>query len=242
MLLLALALLLTTPALVAAHTSGPADFTCPIDGHRFNTQVDYSGTSLGQRLDLKPLGPIAAPWRIPVCPKCGFVLYKKSKKSMTAKEKKVLPAYVKSAPYRKARGESSHYRLGLILARLGRSEQDIAYAFLRACWQVEGQRAKHKRYLERTLKHYRAALGKSGSSPAIAAFLVGELERQLGRFSVAKAHFIKLRKLPKFNAKPYRRMIRHELNLIAKKDNAPHPIPQPGARRGPNRSGTKKKP
>ena len=85
------------------------------------------------------------------------------------------------------------------------------------------------------------ALGRGGTygpkSPVTAAFMVGELQRQLGRFAVAKAHFAKLCGVAAFNAQPYKRMIRYEMQLIAKKDSATHAIPTAKAK-----SGTKKTP
>ena len=224
------ALLLAAPAPAAAHTFMQSDFTCPLDGHKFAATVDGSGTRFGQRLDLKPLGPTPAPWRIPVCPRCGYVLYKKTKQEMSAKERKLLPRYIRSKAYRRdARGESSYYRLGLIWEHLGSPPGAVAYAYLRASWQVERQPNRYRVYLERALKHYRAALGKGGykkGGSVTTAFLVGEIERQLGRFGVAKVHFSKLQGLAAFNKEPFATMIPFELQLIKKRDSKPHAVPR----------------
>jgi len=59
-----------------AMTIGEEYFICPIDNQQFKTHANYSGTSFGMRLDMKPLGPIPAPWLLPTCPKCGFPLFK----------------------------------------------------------------------------------------------------------------------------------------------------------------------
>ena len=59
-----------------AHTWGTKEVVCPLGGEKFQTTVDMSGTRFGMQLDLKPLGPIAAPWRLPVCPGNHFVVYK----------------------------------------------------------------------------------------------------------------------------------------------------------------------
>ena len=58
-----------------AHTFARKTFECPIEGTRFEAAQDMSGTSMGSRLDLKKRGPIAQPWSLAQCPKCGFVLY-----------------------------------------------------------------------------------------------------------------------------------------------------------------------
>ena len=67
--------LLASAACAVASTFKEVHKTCPLCKTEFDTMVAMSGTQFGRRLDLKPLGPIAAPWPIPVCPKCKFVLY-----------------------------------------------------------------------------------------------------------------------------------------------------------------------
>ena len=40
----------------------PQEFTCPIGGEVFSQSMAASGTQFGQDFDLRPHGPIAAPW------------------------------------------------------------------------------------------------------------------------------------------------------------------------------------
>ena len=68
-------MLLCAAGVVNAHTSGMVEKTCPLYEKVFKCELDMSGTQFGMRLDLKPLGLTAAPWRIPVCPRWRFVLY-----------------------------------------------------------------------------------------------------------------------------------------------------------------------
>ena len=57
-----------------AATIYEAEKTCPLCTTEFKAHLAGSGTQFGMRLDLKPLGAIAAPWPVAVCPKCHFVL------------------------------------------------------------------------------------------------------------------------------------------------------------------------
>lgn len=73
------AIALTLAALLSATTVNAltiheADRTCPLCKTEFKAHLAGSGTQFGMRLDLKPLGAIAAPWPVAVCPKCHFVL------------------------------------------------------------------------------------------------------------------------------------------------------------------------
>jgi len=54
-------ILLLVASGVGAHTLGNVDYVCPLDGTKFTAITDFSGTTFGKRLDLKPLGPTPAP-------------------------------------------------------------------------------------------------------------------------------------------------------------------------------------
>ena len=81
----------------SAATEGEIDCTCPLCKTKFKAVVDFSGTSFGKRLDLKPIGAIRSPWRIPVCPKCQFVLFADK---FSDDELKVLGEFVASEAYK----------------------------------------------------------------------------------------------------------------------------------------------
>lgn len=57
-------------------TMSEVEKVCPLDGTKFKAVLDFSGTRFGMQLDMKPLGPTLAPWRIPVCPTDHFAIYK----------------------------------------------------------------------------------------------------------------------------------------------------------------------
>src|SRR5262245_40618932 len=72
----AIGLLALSAVSAAATTFGDEEFTCPIGGQTFTATVFSSTFSVGQRLDLKPIGGPLLSMLLPVCPDNGFVMYK----------------------------------------------------------------------------------------------------------------------------------------------------------------------
>jgi uncharacterized protein (DUF2225 family) len=217
--------------LARAHTMGTTEATCPLDGNKFEAMVDMSGTRFGMRLDLKPLGPTPAPWRIPVCPKCHFVIFSDE---LSEKDKASLRDLVKSPAYTaKASSESDYYLVALCYAHLGKPEVQIGFAYLQASWEVEHKPEAYQEYLGRSLEHYEKALADprlEAKDRTSALFLSGELRRLRGELDKARAVFIRIAKMPEFQKPPFAEMIPFELELIAAKDSAPKPMPE-----GPNK-------
>lgn len=218
-------LALTAPA--AALTFFEETVTCPIDGKTFTYQAMGSGTSFGQRLDLKPIGPTAAPPPLPVCPNDHFVVFDE-KLDPTAIQK--LKSFIKTGRYRKAiaDADSSYYLLALLLEARGEPAEVIGFAYLRASWQVEGDAAKTERYLTEALKWHERAL--TGGLPPEKAFQVdlitGELERRLARFDAAAARFTRLAARPEASKAPFKGIVAYQQSLVTAKDRAPHEIPK----------------
>ncbi|MBI5393735.1 MAG: DUF2225 domain-containing protein [Verrucomicrobia bacterium] len=217
--------LLCAAPILLAHTSGTVKKTCPLCASNFEAEMDMSGSQFGVRLDLKPLGPIAVPWRVAVCPKCHFVLFKED---LNETEKNILGAYVRSEKYKKlvSDGHSSYFLLANTIGELNHALLDIAYAYLKASWQVESTSPKrYQIYLEESLRNLRSALKDEGAKGEDerkeASLLAGEILRQLSRFQEAKDHFERLASDPGFGKQPHRTIVRYELDLIRAADSRP---------------------
>jgi uncharacterized C2H2 Zn-finger protein len=72
---------------VFASTIGEAEFTCPLCGTTFNCFVQFSYSTFGRNLDMRPWGAAIIPSPIPKCPNCKFVF---NKNIFTAKEVEIL--------------------------------------------------------------------------------------------------------------------------------------------------------
>lgn len=208
-----------------AHTVAEESFTCPIDGKDFNQMMDASGTQYGLRLDLKPLGPTAAPWAVPECPKCGFVFFKQESGVVPQPLVEEVKPFILSKEYQNAKSAPSYYRLALLLEFLREDDLAIAQAFLQASWQAEGKPDTAKEYLSNAYPYFRAVTNspKVGEDDYVYATLMrGELERRLGKFPEAKATFEKAKSGKMFAKPELQAIIARQLEFIGKKDSDPH--------------------
>jgi len=215
-------LVLAVPA--GAHTSGVVEQTCPLDGKTFKTELDMSGTTFGKQLDLKPVGATAAPWRIPVCPLDGFVLYQEK---FSAEELADFKTYVASAEYSAwvKKQETSHYLLARLLEHRGEPEKRVAWFFLQATWQVDKDPARYAEYAGEALARYAklaASLPETDEQWSTAGLVAAELERRLGRFEEAQKRLRALAARPAFAEGFLRDLCNYELALVGKKDTAVH--------------------
>jgi hypothetical protein len=171
-----------------ARTDAMVEYTCPIDGQKFQSMTPMSGTSFGARLDGRRIGPIAVPYPYPVCPGNGFVLYRAADKidaDYTAKAK----ALVATDEYRRIRDSESKYALAAWIAeRLGEEPAVIIGLLREAAWDAEGT-DRHARYLRATaakLRTWQASPGEHNDPWLYRLVLLAELLRQAGDYNDAR--------------------------------------------------------
>jgi len=223
---LLIAFLATLSLTVPAHalTYAEATITCPLDGKTFSYTAMGSGTQFGQRLDLKPIGPIDATPPLPKCPEDHFIVYEET---LSDADLKTVKALVATPAYRAlAKDGPTYAALARIFEAVGQPDEVIGFAWLRASWQAEGTPANGQ-YLHAARTRYAAVLG--GELPPERRFqvglIVGELERRTGDFSAAAKRFTELQAMQYASAEPFDRIIARQLALVGAKDRAPHPIP-----------------
>lgn len=230
-----LVLLLLLSVSLKAHTVGEVQKTCPLCQTQFQSLEDMSGTQFGMRLDLKPIGPIAAPWSVPVCPQCDFILFKND---ISPEEIVKCKNIVASANYKNLKKRASYFKMGLLFESLNRDSLIIAHTYLKASWQEENENIHMKECLEKCLKHLDAYLKSAPqdktapdhsdekTSPVVTSqFLKGEVLRRLAKYDDARKHFQSLQLQKSFQDVPMKSMILFELKLCDQKDSAPHEIP-----------------
>ncbi|MFP5391179.1 MAG: hypothetical protein ACLGI6_06485 [Gammaproteobacteria bacterium] len=196
-----------------------------------------SGTQFGIFLDLKPYGPIAAPWPLAKCPANGFVLYKpKFSKAELAK----LKPYVASAEYRTLGANHTDYYLAARLARVaGEPAVTIAQLLLRATWEAgpqEDEQGKVKvdtqryaQYAGEALDAFKAVLAQPADVPEqwqTDQLVALELERRLGRFEEAQARLDALAGRTEFASGTMHTIVELQRKLIAARDNQPKQVPE----------------
>jgi hypothetical protein len=171
------------------------EYVCPIGNETFSTMVMGSSTTFGYRLDLKPMGPVAAPSPLAVCPSNGFVIYK-AETDFSDEEIANLTKFVLSKEYQELRANNTdYYLLAKIFEHQKKSNDYIAYAYLRASWQAEGS-DNYKKYLDLAIQSYYKVIRDlvrdkdtyASSKKEFITFelLIVELKRLMGNFKDAK--------------------------------------------------------
>jgi uncharacterized protein (DUF2225 family) len=215
-------LLLLTAGAARAAAVIEREMACPVCGHEFYAKLDSSAQQADMRLDLKPVGPEAAPFLLPDCPKCGFVVYKIP---IPRAELAKCRAVVASPEYQKSLKRSSYYRAGLLYENLGKADFSIANTYLKASWQEEADAARLKEDLEASLRYFKARAANEADKSEEwenSKLLIGELLRRLGRFGEAKIHLEGLRNLKAFQKNFFGDIVDYELALCDKWDAGPH--------------------
>jgi|WetSurMetagenome_2_1015567.scaffolds.fasta_scaffold02623_6 hypothetical protein len=210
----------------ATNTSKDYDVECPLCHTIFKASIYEPSLRHGMRLDLKPIGPAAAPAQMPQCPKCRFIVYDPD---LNEKDRELLHKFVDSKAYKDISVDSPTY---FLLARIyevaGMDAYETAHTYLKASWQVDKDRVKCAKYLEAGLAKFQSFLlsNKGISSQYIMAELLsGEIERRLGRLDQALARFSRLQKTPDFReGENVASIIDYQLELIAAGDTEPHEI------------------
>ena len=172
----------------SARTDRMVEYTCPIDGQKFQSLTPMSGTSFGARLDGRRIGPIAVPYPYPTCPGNGFVLYRDSTK-LDADYIVKARALVETEEYRRIRDSESRYMLAAWIAeRLGESRPRIVGLLREAAWDAEGT-DKHARYLRAAatrLREWQASQSTHDDNWLYRQVLLAELLRQAGDYNEAR--------------------------------------------------------
>jgi len=228
---------------VSAHTLMQKAQVCPLDGTKWTATLDGSGTSFGQQLDLKPIGPTPAPWRLAVCPTDHFVMFQES---FTPAELTTLRALISSPEYQSlAKDHSEYFLLGRIFEHIGKPQFVIALAYVKASWQVDSDPVRYAEYAGAALRHYEAGLAKPETADAKASeaerqslrlnaeLIAGELERRLGKFDAARTRFTRIESSPQPKEEIHRTIIAQQLRLIATADSRPHRVERPGDKTPP---------
>lgn len=187
-----------------------------------------SGTQLGTRLDLEPVGAIASPPPIHELPNDGY-LRQREDSSPTGMDS--VREWIGSESRREIRTESPSFRLPRIDQRVGRGSVEIAHAYPMASWDFEAERDRRGRHptesrahVVRRLASARTTLGTPRSKAhASQRILAGELERRPADVEAARARLEKRRVDGIATAPVEIRIVDDE--LIARGDSEPHCVP-----------------
>jgi len=203
---------------------GNVDYVCPICSNEYTARISTGGTSFGQRLDLKPLGSISAPWRVPQCTTCYFIQWQDD---FTAEEIESLQLLVNSERYKElvSSNHSTYYLKAEALVALGKCSNEIGYTYLQASWQVEENDSLYPAYLQKAIEYYSSGMNDTCTTTATDSFTLGELYRLQSDFDKADSFFVLLENEPTFQRFPYNQLIPLERKLIRRDISSPRNVP-----------------
>jgi len=206
------------------------EYECPIGNETFTSVVMGSSSTFGYRLDLKPMGRVIAPSPLAVCPSNGFVIYQED---FSDEEIADLTKFVLSKEYQELRDNNTdYYLLAKIFEHQKKSNDYIAYAYLRASWQAEGS-DNYKKYLDLAiLSYYKVIFDLVRDKDTYASIkkefitfelLIVELKRLMGDFKGAKNNLteVEIMLMDDKLFDHFKRTIKLENQLIKAKDSKP---------------------
>ena len=213
---------LAMPTIAIASTFAEVVVKCPFDGKEFKTVESMSGTRFGTYLDLKPYGPIAAPWPLAKCPSNGFVIFKNEFSKVEIAQ---LRDYVEGPIYQTLqRSETNYYLAAQLKGYLQHPQTEVAYTLLMATWEAKvGQ--QYQRYASEALEAYKRALEKPYKDQDLWVsdqFIAAELERRLGQYEAAKTRLDSLSGRPEVKSGPFHDVLELQLQLVKAKDSEAH--------------------
>jgi hypothetical protein len=224
---LPLALAVAWPS-AAAITYANQSYTCPIDGQVFTQSLPSSGQPQGSMLDLKPWGPVIAPFVLPVCPGNRFVLWKRNFDDAEVKRYRELVASPRWLAIRDT--ESDYYRIARLRQWSGDPAVDVAFTFLFATWEVDNTPDRYARYAQDALGAIDTALASlPANDPRTETLrlLTVELERRLGHFDAAADRLKAASSSPDAMDPPQQTVAGQQRALIAARDAGPHRMDTP---------------
>lgn len=196
---------------------------CQLCRINFSTTSPLVATfSQNLAIDGKPLDYKLAP--LAECPLCGGI-----EQAYADSELRQLAEFVWSSTYQQHLKEMcSWYRQARIMEAIGRSPHVIAKSFLQSSWACRDE-GVITRSLEQSFKYF-DIYTKSGAMReehrVETRIIMGDILRQLGRFSDARSWFEAMHTEPEFRQGWYPGLISYEHNLINRSDRSSAAIPK----------------
>jgi uncharacterized C2H2 Zn-finger protein len=216
-------ILITTVAYnMDASTIGLELFNCPICQKEFEYRVQYSYSTFGQNLDLRPYGAAIIPSPIPKCPNCGFVF---SEEMFTEKEIKILKeAFEINNIFMNEPDMPNYYYLAREMEILRKNLDNIIWFFLSAVWENNDKNKKD--ILVNTTIEYIDKLEKTNKSYNDYQLVKLDLLRRSGKFDEAKNQIDIIKKDTNFYKDYTIKIIDLQTELISEKNIDEHAIPR----------------
>jgi len=118
---------------IYASTGGYVEYICPLCNTKFESFTQFSYSTFGQNLDLRPWGAAIIPTPIPKCPECKLVFYEDF---LTEAEIHILREELnKNNIFLNEPNMPNYYYLARVAEIVRHDLEDIIWCFLSAVWE-----------------------------------------------------------------------------------------------------------
>ena len=204
-----------------ASTGGDVEYNCPLCNTNFEAFTQFSYTTFGQNLDLRPYGAAIIPTPVPKCPNCNLVFFN----NLFTKEEIIILNEILEINnlFTNEPNMPNYYYLAREAERVGKGLKNIIRWFLSAVWENINE-DNNLTLIKITIENIDKLL-ETDVSYNDHQMVKLDLLRRSGQFNEA----LELVNIIKANKEYYTgiiiTMINRQIELIENKDQNEHPIP-----------------
>jgi uncharacterized C2H2 Zn-finger protein len=205
-----------------ASTVGEVECTCPLCDTIFNYRVQFSYSTFGQNLDLRPWGAAIIPSPIPKCPNCKFIF---NRNIFTANEVETLRiSFQKNNIFENEPNMPNYFYLAREYEILNKRLDDIIWFFLSSVW--ENRDEDKKIFLINVTIDYINKLPQTDEAFNNYQLVKLDLLRRSGQFTEANNLIEIIKQNENFYKDFIVKIIDLQIELIENKDQEEHRLPQ----------------
>jgi uncharacterized protein (DUF2225 family) len=207
---------------IFASTGRDVEYVCPLCNTKFEAFTQFSYTTFGQNLDLRPYGAAIIPTPVPKCPNCNLVFFDNL---FTEEEITILSEVLAiNNLFTNESNMPNYYYLAREAEIVGRDINNIIWWFLSSVWE-NGNEDKNLMLINITIENINK-LVKTDEAYNNYQMVKLDLLRRSGQFKEA----LKLIEKIKTNEEYYKgiitTIINRQIELIENRDQKEHPIPR----------------
>ena len=204
-----------------ASTGGNIEYTCPLCNTKFESFTQFSYSTFGRNLDLRPYGAAIIPSPIAKCPNCNFVF---TGNFFTKEEINVLKLELEmNNIYDNEPNMPNYYYLAREAEIIDRDLDDIIWWFLSAVWENRDENRKNI-LINITIENI-DKLEKTDESYNDYQMVKLDLLRRSGQFEKALELINEIKLIEDFYNDIIEKIINLQIELIENKDQREHPMP-----------------
>jgi len=205
-----------------ASTGGDVEYNCPLCNTNFEAFTQFSYTTFGQNLDLRPYGAAIIPTPVPKCPNCNLVFFDNlftEEEIMLLRERLQINNIFTNEP-----NMPNYYYLAREAELVGKGLDNIIWWFLSAVW--ENRNVNNNLTLINITIENIDKLPETDESYNDYQLVKLDLLRRSGQFKEASELIIRIKANGEYYTGIIITIINRQIELIENRDQREHPIPR----------------